>query len=107
MTAEQIRKQRETLAAAEPFADLAEAAEAATIHVEKVGDLALQISRLLLQGTQPINAVADLRARILDDYNHQRERLHAAVDRVMRSALVDAAGAEQPEPPAPVQEKPR
>lgn len=92
MTADQIRKQRERLASAEPFAELAEAAGGMILHLAGVQDVSAQIRTALLDqidGALP-GASSDLRNRILDDYNLCRERLHAAVDRVMRTSLMDA-----------------
>ena len=99
MTADEIRKRKEQLDAAEPFAALAEIAGAMRVHLEFVQNGAEKVADALLYARHPYaldDGLTTVREHILDDYAKLRDELHAAVDRVMRAAIMD-----KPSEPAP------
>lgn len=107
---DEIRRERETLAAAEPFAELAETARHVITHLESVEAAADMVSKRLQrhedEGLVMVQAFA-VRSHILDDYRKLADELHAAVDRVMRTSLIDKAATWTPPQPEPESEPKR
>lgn len=96
MNFDEIEAQQAKLAAAKPFAELEAACAAMSNLTVVLTGFASTVKGVALghySNTEP--TVWMLRERVLNDYAKCRDRLHAAVDAVMRTAIVD--GAKEPE----------
>lgn len=113
MTADEIRKRKEQLDAAAPFAELAEAAAAMKSYADAVATESAIVAECTLGEKQqsvrdkngfhlryepmPPNG-AGLHRSIVESHAALMRRLNEAVDRVMRTALMDGHGAGGMEP---------
>lgn len=95
MTADEIRKQQDLLAAAVPFAELAEAVLDTYRYASVTHDLVTVVRDRLLEGVDPDPQRCQLHNVIMANAL-TLSRLNAAIDRVMRTAIMD-----KPSEPAP------